>query len=73
VQSIHDQDAYERMVYHWGEAYAFSYDPAPGVAEPHSAQRRDNEQGVLTARDPEKLTDKVYRNYLQRPVPRDIA
>jgi hypothetical protein len=28
---------------------------------------------VLTDADPEKLTDKVYRNYLERPVPRDAA
>jgi hypothetical protein len=65
--------AYELMVFHWGEAYEFSHDDAPGVAEPYAARRRDDPSVVLTDADPEKLTDKVYRNYLARPVPRDVA
>jgi len=65
--------AYELMVFNWGEAYEFSYDDAPGVAEPYAAKRRDDPSAVLTSADPEKLTDMVYRDYLERPVPRDVA
>jgi hypothetical protein len=65
--------AYELMVFHWGEAYEFSHDDRPGIPEPYTARRRDDPSVVLTDADPEKLTDKVYRNYLERPVPRDAA
>ncbi len=43
------------------------------MPEPYAARRRDDPSVVLTDADPEKLTDKVYRDYLERPVPRDIA
>lgn len=65
--------AYQLMVFHWGEAYEFSHDDTPGAPEPYAARRRDDPSVVLTDADPEQLTDKVYRNYLERPVPRDAA
>lgn len=65
--------AYDLMVFNWGEAYEFSYDETPGAPEPYAAKRRDDPSLVLTDAAPEKLTDKVYRNCLERPVPRDVA
>lgn len=65
--------AYDLVVFNWREAYEFSYDETQSAPEPYAAKRRDDPSVVLTDPDPEKLTDKVYRNYPERPVPWDVA
>ena len=73
MQGTDEKDAYEWLVYDWGDAYAISYDDTPRIAEPYAARRRDDLSVVVTAADPDKLADMLCDNYLERPVPRDAA
>jgi hypothetical protein len=66
-------EAWQLLLYNWDSAYVFGYDEDPRNPEPFSAARRDDPAVVLTAKDPEALSDQVYLNYRERKVPREFA
>ena len=63
-------EAWQSVQDGWDSAYLFSYNPD---SSEFSAARRDDPFVVLTDRDPELLRDKVYLNYIEHPVSREVA
>jgi hypothetical protein len=72
VRGIAETDAFARLQWDWDSAYDFTRDDDPGNPQPYTAARKDG-KGTLAAADPETLRDAVLRDYLARPIPRDIA
>jgi hypothetical protein len=64
------EQAWDLLQFNWDTAYAFSYDPSR--PEPFRAERRDG-LGTLSADDPDALSELVMRDYVARPVPREVA
>ena len=65
-----DRYAWDYLVDQWGDAYEFEH--TLGTAEPYAAKRRDNGL-ILSARTIEALQAKVYLDYRDAPVSREVA
>jgi hypothetical protein len=64
------EEAWRLLQFNWDTAYTFFY--YPEAPEPFHADRRDG-LGTLSAADPDALGELVMRDYITRPVPREVA
>lgn len=65
-----DRHAWDYLVEQWGEAYEFEYQPDTENA--YTCKRRDNGL-LLAARTAESLHEHVKKDYIGRPVTRNVA